>query len=268
MSGRLNRHGLGNRVNSEVCAAEINDIRQLGEDFFGGNDVGTSIRTHPAITCCILVDRFRADIQVHVALSTDTTSFLHLQEHCPTDNIPRGKVFDGRRISFHEALAFIIEQDPTFTSHTLCDQDAHAINAGRMELEEFHIFRGDTTPQGHRNPITGICISVGGNLPNPPMTTGGDDHRFGVKYMQFAGQQLSGNNSCRPATHDNQVDHLKFIKEIDIILDALLVEGLQDHMPRAICCIASPANRLPSLIIRVTTKWTLSNQAFRCAGER
>src|SRR5699024_1121475 len=65
-----------------------------------------------------------------------------------------------------------------------------------------------------------------------------------------------------------QVKYVEFIIKFDIVLDAVLVEGLQNHMSGAVCCIAGPAYRRFTVVAGVTTETALVNATFRCTVER
>ena len=64
-----------------------------------------------------------------------------------------------------------------------------------------------------------------------------------------------------------QVDHLELVEEVDLVLQALLVEGLQDHVPGAVGGMAGTADRLAGDVVGVPAEGTLRDLAFRGAVE-
>ena len=94
------------------------------------------------------------------------------------------------------------------------------------------------------------------------MPAGGEDHSLGMENMQFSGGEFHRHHAGRGSIHHDQIDHLEFIMEGDIILDALLVKGLQNHMPGAIGSMGCTCHRQLGVIIGVPAKGTLRNLAF------
>jgi hypothetical protein len=111
-----------------------------------------------------------------------------------------------------------------------------------MELEELHVFQRDAAAVDDCSPIAGIGIGVGSDLPDAPVSAGGDDDSLGVEGMQFAGSQLDSDNASSLPVYDQQVEHLEFVVELDLVLQALLVQGLQDHVTRAVGGVTGAAD--------------------------
>jgi hypothetical protein len=66
----------------------------------------------------------------------------------------------------------------------------------------------------------------------------------------------------------NQIHDLEFVEKGHLVLDALLVKGLQDHVPGAIGRIAGPPNRPFAEVARVPAEAALVDASFRGAVER
>ncbi len=119
MRRRQHRHGLGVRLDPEVGASELGDVRELLVDH-RGLEVG--------------------DVEVEVVLVRPrSATFAHLESHRPRDDVTRREVFEGRRVALHEALALGVAQDRALASSGLGEQDAEAGEPGRVELEELHV---------------------------------------------------------------------------------------------------------------------------------
>ena len=56
--------------------------------------------------------------------------------------------------------------------------------------------------------------------------------------VKLARAQLNGDDAGADAIDNNHIHDLEFVEEADLILDALLIERLQDHVPGAIGGVA------------------------------
>jgi hypothetical protein len=124
---------------------------------------------------------------MQVSLAANAETFLHFKVHSPTDHIPGGQILDRWGVAIHETFTLVIEQNTAFSTHTFGNQDTHAVDTRWVELEKFHILSGDAAPQCDGNTIAGVGIGIGSNLPNPAMSSGSEDHRFGMEDVQLAG---------------------------------------------------------------------------------
>jgi hypothetical protein len=62
--------------------------------------------------------------------------------------------------------------------------------------------------------------------------------------VNLTGAQLQRDDATGAAVvADQEIEHVELVEEIDLVLDALLVERLQDHVPGAIGGIAGPLDR-------------------------
>ena len=99
VTGRVDRHQLGNRIDAEIGTGELGDVRQLGFEY-----VGAQV----------------ADIDVDVVLvRAGAASLEYLEHHRPRDDVARGQVDDRRRIALHETLAVPVEQPAAFAANRL-----------------------------------------------------------------------------------------------------------------------------------------------------
>ena len=103
-----------------------------------------------AVQVKVLVDHLGPHVQVDVVLAVDAAPVADLQVDGARDHVARGQVLDRGRVAFHEALALAVDQHAAFAAHPLGDQNAHLVDAGRVELEELHVLQRDAAPQGNR----------------------------------------------------------------------------------------------------------------------
>ena len=202
-------------------------------------------------------------VQVDVVLAADAPAFLDLLEHAARHDVARRQVLQRRRVAFHEALTGIIQQDAAFTARRLGNQDAQAVNAGRMELEELHILQRNAAPRGHDHAVTGERERVRSDLEDATEPAGAKEHGFGVEHVDLGVQQVQRHHTAALAVGvDQQVDHHVLVVELDLVLDPLLVEGLEDHVTGAIGGIARAHHRRGAVILGVATEATLRDLAF------
>jgi hypothetical protein len=87
--------------------------------------------------------------------------------------------------------------------------------------------------------------------------------------MEFAGLEIAGDAAAAGAVvGEKDVEEEMLVEEIDVVFDALLVEGLDDHVTRAVGGVAGSSNRTLAEVPCVTAESSLVDLSFRCAIER
>src|SRR5207253_1358661 len=100
-----------------------------------------------------------------------------------------------------------------------------------MKLKELHILQGQAVTIHGGGAITCEGEGVRGHFEHAAEAARGDQYGFGMEGMELAGGDLDRDDSTAgPVDHD-QVEHVVFVEERHALLDALLVEGLKDHVP-------------------------------------
>ena len=96
------------------------------------------------------------------------------------DDIARGE-FGALVVIGHEALAGLrILQVPAFAAHRFGDQeilDLEIVEAGRVELHEFHVRHARTGAPGHRDAVAGRAARGGGEQISTTRAAGRQDGR-------------------------------------------------------------------------------------------
>ena len=87
--------------------------------------------------------------------------FLDLLVHGTRHEVTRRQVFERGRITLHEALAVLVEQDAPFATHALGNQHARAGHAGGVKLPKLHVFKRNAGTRSDPHPVTGIDERVG-----------------------------------------------------------------------------------------------------------
>ena len=76
-----------------------------------------------------------------VPLLADPAALADLDRLGAADHVARGQVLLVRRILGHEPLALAVGEKAAFAARPFGDQDAGAVDAGGMELDEFHVLQ-------------------------------------------------------------------------------------------------------------------------------
>ena len=137
-----------------------------------------------------------------------------------------------------------------------------------MELEELHVLQGDASVQGDGGAVAGEAVGVAGDLPHAAKAAGGEDQGFGVENVQVAAVDLIGDDAAGPSVgREQQVQHVVLIEEAHVAGDALLVEGLQDHVAGAVGGMTGAAHRFFAEVAGMAAERTLGDLALRRAVE-
>jgi hypothetical protein len=87
--------------------------------------------------------------------------------------------------------------------------------------------------------------------------------------MDLARAQLEGDDTAGAAVvADEEIEHVELVEEIDLVLDPLLVERLQDHVPGAVGGVTGALDRAFAEVPGVPAKPALVHAAVRRAIER
>ena len=247
MGGGLDGDRLARGLDPEVHAGELGHVGDLRLD-----DVRVQV----------------ADVQVDVVLLVDPTPLLDLLVDGTTHHVPGGQVLDGGGVPLHEALACAVDQHPTLAPDGLRDEDPHLVDAGGMELEELHILQRDPAPVADGQTVPSQGVGVRGDLEDAAVPAGREQHRLGAEDVELAGGQLVRHDAGGPPLGDQEVQHIELVEEADPALDALLIEGLQDHVARAVSRVAGAADRRLPVVAGVAAESALIDAAVGGSIER
>ncbi len=206
-------------------------------------------------------------VVVDLAVAAHALAGAHLGQNRAGDDVARCQVEQGGRVALHEALAVAIAQDAALAAHGFGDQDAQPHDAGGVELKELHVFQGDAAPGAHGRSVAGIGKGVGRDLEHAPESARGEQDGLGGQDVQAAGGQFYGHHPLGGGAVQDQIDHLKFIEKDDFVFDALLVEGLQDHVSGAVGRVTGPPDRPLAEVAGVPAETALVDTTFGGAVE-
>ena len=237
----VHRRQYRNRLTGHIHACE--DLRRLG-------NAGK-----------LLVDGVRAEMfQVQedvILVLTDAATFANLDGHCAAHDIARGEVFGIRRIAFHETLARRVAQDAAFATHAFGDQTACAVDAGRMELHEFHVLHRQSGTQHHAAAIS--CAGVRRSTREVRATVAARRENGLVtdESMHRAVGHVDGDHTAALTVLHDQVDGKVLDEELRFVSQRLLIQGMQHGVTGAIGRSAGALSRALPETRRHTAERTL-----------
>src|SRR5690606_932092 len=195
---------------AEVDAGEVGDIREFGLDHFR-REVG--------------------DVQQDVVLTVDAAPLVNLLPDKAGHHVARGEVLHRRRVSGGEGFTVVVPHDATLATGRQRHADGQFAEVGRVQLEELHVHGRDAAPVGNADAVSCAGKGVGRDLEDAAGASRGDDHRLGLDDVQLARLQLIGDDPAALAViGEEKIDEVVFVEEIHLVLDAVLVKGLQDHV--------------------------------------
>ena len=250
MGGRLDRDEVGERLDPEIGADEAAHVGQLLVEHLG-----------PQVP----------HVEVHEVLAVDPPAGGDLLVDAAAHDVAAGQVLHGRGVALHEALALAVDQEAALPAHRLREQEAELVHAGRVELVELHVLERQAPAVDDRHPVPGEGVGVAGDLEDLAEPAGGEEDRLGQERMDLAGRQLVADDAGdRPADAIGhlQVEHLVLVVEGHLVADALLIEGLQDVVPRSIGRVARPPHGTLAVVAGVAAEAPLVDQPLGGAVER
>src|SRR5579884_3542607 len=244
--GRLNWYRLIDRLDAQVVTGEVGDVGQL----FGNN-----LRTQVA------------QVEIDIVLAVYAVAFVNLLENAARDDIAWREVFKGGHVLGHKVFALAVEQLRAFATSALAEQHADFIQAGGMELVHLHVFQRNAAPVGNRHPVARAGKGVAGDFPGASIAAGGKHDGLRVEGVNFACANLHRYYAAGLPFIEQQVEDEVFIEETHLVLDGLLVHGLQQHMAGAVGGVAGTAHRSFAVVAGMTAKAALVDTPIVCAVE-
>ena len=215
-----------------------------------------------------------AHVEVQVVLAADPAAGPDLLVHRPADHVARRQLHQLGRVALHEPLAQVVEERAALAAGRLRQQDADAHDPRRVELEELHVLERDAVPVAQGHAVAGQAVGVRGDPEHPPEAAGGHQNRLGAEAVELAVGDAVGHHAGGSATLvwlaalEEQVNDLVLVEELDAVLDALLVERLQDHVAGPVGREAGAADGRLAEVAGVAAEPALVDLAVGRAVER
>ncbi len=165
-----------------------------------------------------------------------------------------------------------LSRPAALTAHRFGDQDAETGQAGRVKLVKLHVLQRKSLAEHDAHAVSGQGVRVGGGLVHPAGAAGGEHDRLGVEDVDVAGGQFVGHHSgghrAGRGLGERQVQCVELVEELHVVLDAVLVERLQDHVTGAVGGVAGAAHRGLAVVAGVPAEAALVDAALGGAVER
>ncbi len=250
--GGLDRDRVRVRLDAQVRTRELGDVRELRVE---------------------LLRRQVRQVQVHVVTGrTAAAALTDLGVDGARDDVTGREVLHDRRVLLHEALAVLVAEDAALTAGALRQQDAHAPDARRVELEELHVLERQAAAVAGRLAVTREGVRVGGHLEELAGAAGGVDDGLRLEHVDLAGGELVRDHAGRlldaVLLDQELVQDVELVEELHALLDAVLVQRLEDHVAGAVRGVAGPADRRLAVGAGVAAEAALVDGAVRGAVER
>ena len=103
--------------------------------------------------------------------------------------------------------------------------------------------------------------------PEPPVA---EHDGLGVEDVNFAGGELvsdhAGGHRTARRLGEHQVQRVELVEELDVVLDAVLVQRLQDHVAGAVGGVTRPSHRGLAVVAGVPAEAALVDACPRGCG--
>src|SRR5262249_12068658 len=139
---------------------------------------------------------------------------------------------------------------------------------GRVKLKEFHVFERQAVPVDEGDRIARVRERVTRYLEDAAKAARREDDDLGVEYVQPPGADVARDDARDPALVEDQIEHVKFRKELHARLDRLLIQRLEDHVAGSVRGVAGAPHRCLAEVSSVSTEAALIDQSFRGSAER
>ncbi len=207
------------------------------------------------------------EVEIDVRLAVHATPFVDLGLFRPGDDVAGRQLHLGLGVLVHEPLALAIVEQSALAAGCLGDENPVRVDAGRVELDEFHVLERQASTENHRKAVACVGVGVRRDLPGARVATGRKQRRLGVEDVEPALLEVPRHQTHARAVLHDQLRHIELVVETDPVLHALLVERVQLRVPRAVGGIAGTRDPFLSEVRVVTAEWTLRDLPIGRAGE-
>ncbi len=141
-----------------------------------------------------------------ILVLADAAAFADLDGHGARDHVARREILHRRRIALHEALALGIGEIAAFAARALGDEAAGAIDAGRMELHEFHVLQRQTGAQHHGIAVARAGMRRGRREKGAAIAARRQDDELRAEAMDRAVIELQADDAAAAAVLHDEID--------------------------------------------------------------
>ncbi len=202
------------------------------------------------------------------ASGPDSPALADLDRHRAADDVARGKVLRVRRVPLHEALTAGIREVSALAARPLRDEATGTVDPGRMELHEFHVLQRQARPQHHGVAIAGAGVRGRTGEVGPAVTAGRENHAMGTEPVERTRLHVERDHAAAFAVLHDEIDGEVFDEEPGLVLERLLIQGVQHRVARAVRSRARALRRALAEVRGHPAEGSLVDAAILGAGER
>ena len=136
-----------------------------------------------------------------------------------------------------------------------------------MELDEFHVLQGQPGAQHHGVAVAGADVRRRTGKVGASIAAGCQDNHLAAKTVQAAFVKIDGDDAAANAVFHDQVHGEEFDKELGVVLQGLLIEGVQHGMPRSVGCRAGTLRDAFAIVGRHPAERALIDASVFGAGK-
>ena len=100
--------------------------------------------------------------------------------------------------------------------------------------------RRNARPVGHADAAAEVDVGVRRDLVDAAVASRAEDHGLGGERQDLARAHVVGDEADAPAVPDDEVGHQDLVIEVDALLDALLIERVEQDLSGAVLGVAGP----------------------------
>ena len=120
----------------------------------------------------------------------------------------------------------------------LGEQDARALQAGRVELDELHVLQRDAGAVGHDDAVAGGGECVGRDAEGAAIAAGAEHHRLGGDGLDLSRKDVVGDEAVADVVLDHEVERVPLGVDLDAPAEELLKEHREDSVAGAVGGVA------------------------------
>lgn len=208
-------------------------------------------------------------LQEHVVLFwADTSTFVDFHGDGTGNNVSGGQVLGVRSVTLHETLTLGVDQVTTFTSGTLSDQAARAVDTRRVELHKLQVLQRQASSRGHGVTVTGTGVGGGTGEVGSTVTTSGQHGLVGAETVQSTVLLVVGHHTDTLAVLHHQVHGEELNEKVRVVSQGLAVQRVQQGVAGSVGHgTRSVGLATFTVLLRLATKSTLVDTAFLVSGK-
>ena len=191
-----------------------------------------------------------------VEIDAGATGLLDLMVDRPCHDVTRCQRAT-RIIPLHELLPVFADQACAFSPEGLADEEGaflRMVEAGRMELDEFHVRYGGTSAPSHRHTVTCRDAWIGGVQIDPAAAARGENDAIRAEGVYFAAGLIEHIKSEHTVLgNEAELGRRQDVDGVMVFVDRDVRAGthgseqfLRDLPPSGICCMQHTTGGMPT----------------------